>query len=159
MQVQFYLPKAADPSEASADRSEVLGDSREAKGNNQLLLACQLCAAMYRQNLKVFVYCANQQDAEQVDEVLWQFDAHSFVPHNLVGEGPARGAPVEISWLPPKNNRQVLINLTAAVPAFANRFSQIIEFVPAAESDKDIARQKYKHYRQLGVTPQTVQAS
>jgi DNA polymerase-3 subunit chi len=53
----------------------------------------------------------------------------------------------------------VLINLTSTVPAFVQRFSQIIEFVPQAEPDKDIARQKYKHYRQLGVTPQTVQAS
>jgi DNA polymerase-3 subunit chi len=120
---------------------------------------CQLCASLYRQSLKVFVYCANQQDAELVDEVLWQFDAHSFVPHNLAGEGPARGAPVEISWSAPRTQRQVLINLTSTVPDFVHRFSQIIEFVPAAESDKDIARQKYKHYRQLGVTPQTVPAS
>ena len=148
MQVQFYLPAELDAA-ATANSA----------GSAELLLACQLCAAMYRQNLKVFVYCTNQQDAEQVDEVLWQFDAQSFVPHNLVGEGPARGAPVEISWLPPKNNRQVLINLTSTVPAFVQKFSQIIEFVPQAESDKDIARQKYKHYRQLGVTPQTVQAS
>ncbi len=148
MQVQFYLPAVLDAAATAVTA-----------GSAELLLACQLCATMYRQNLKVFVYCTNQQDAEQVDEVLWRFDAHSFVPHNLVGEGPARGAPVEISWLPPKNNRQVLINLTSTVPAFVQRFSQIIEFVPQAESDKDIARQKYKHYRQLGVTPQTVQAS
>lgn len=148
MQVQFFLPNLsmttglADPDLPAS-----------------VWQACLLCAELYRQQQKVFVYCANQQDAEQVDEVLWRFDAHSFVPHNLAGEGPAWGAPVEISWQPPKNQRQVLINLTSTVPDFIHRFSQIIEFVPAAESDKDIARQKYKHYRQLGVTPQTVQAS
>jgi DNA polymerase-3 subunit chi len=148
MQVQFYLPKPIDPANTATPTVPGL-----------VLQACLLCAELYRNNQKVFVYCANQQDAEQLDEVLWQFDAHSFVPHNLAGEGPARGAPIEISWLPPKNSRQVLINLTSTVPVFVNRFSQIIEFVPQAESDKDIARQKYKHYRQLGVTPQTVQAS
>ena len=148
MQVQFYLP--ATTASTNADTATVPA---------AILQACLLCADFYRNNQKVFVYCANQQDAEQLDEVLWQFDAHSFVPHNLAGEGPARGAPIEISWLPPKNSRQVLINLTSTVPVFVNRFSQIIEFVPQAEADKDIARQKYKHYRQLGVTPQTVQAS
>lgn len=148
MQVQFYLP--ATTASTNADTATVPA---------AILQACLLCADFYRNNQKVFVYCANQQDAEQLDEVLWQFDAHSFVPHNLAGEGPARGAPIEISWLPPKNSRQVLVNLTSTVPAFANRFSQIIEFVPQAEADKEIARQKYKHYRQLGVTPQTVQAS
>jgi len=152
MQVQFYLPAPA-----------ALGDAEPNPVQNavppMVWQACLLCADFYRNNQKVFVYCANQQDAELLDEVLWQFDTHSFVPHNLAGEGPARGAPIEISWLPPKNSRQVLINLTSTVPVFANRFSQIIEFVPQAEADKEIARQKYKHYRQLGVTPQTVQAS
>ena len=156
MQVQFYLPASVEPAMPAPDATQTASQNTVPAAVWQ---ACLLCAGFYRNNQKVFVYCANQQDAEQLDEVLWQFDAHSFVPHNLAGEGPARGAPIEISWLPPKNSRQVLINLTSTVPVFVNRFSQIIEFVPAAESDKDIARQKYKHYRQLGVTPQTVQAS
>lgn len=154
MQVQFYLPP--QPSEQPGPDASPLAAELRLQHIHQI---CQLCASLYRQSLKVFVYCANQQDAELVDEVLWQFDAHSFVPHNLAGEGPARGAPVEISWSAPRTQRQVLINLTDTVPDFVQRFSQIIEFVPAAESDKDIARQKYKHYRQLGVTPQTVPAS
>ncbi len=108
-------------------------------------LVCQLCADLYRANQRVLLFCANQQDAEALDEVLWQFDAERFVPHNLAGEGPPRGAPIEISWLPPKNSRQVLINLTATVPAFASRFSQIIEFVPVDEAGKAAARQRFKH--------------
>ena len=139
MQVQFYLLNPDEPAQLPA----------------LLLQTCRLCAELYRANQRVFVYCPNQQDAERLDEVLWQFDAERFVPHNLAGEGPARGAPVEISWQGPRTSRQVLINLTDTVPAFANRFSQIIEFVPAAEHGKAAARQKFKHYRQLGVEPQT----
>ncbi|MDX5406274.1 MAG: DNA polymerase III subunit chi [Chromatiaceae bacterium] len=121
-------------------------------------LACQLCADLYRARQRVFVYTASQQQAEAFDELLWQFDAERFVPHNLAGEGPKHGAPVEISWLPPRQNRQVLINLADTVPAFANRFSQIIEFVPVAEHDKALARARFKHYRQLGLTPDTINA-
>ena len=122
-------------------------------------LACQLCADLYRAKQRVFVYTASQQQAEMFDNLLWQFDAGRFVPHNLAGEGPKYGAPVEISWQPPRQNRQVLINLADTVPDFANRFNQIIEFVPAAEHEKAIARERFKHYRQLGVNPQTVTAN
>jgi len=121
-------------------------------------LACQLCANFYRANQRVFVYTASQQDAEFIDQLLWQFDADSFVPHNLSGEGPARGAPVEISWQPPKQSRQVLINLASDIPAFANRFADIIEFVPAEATAKAEARERYKQYRQSGITPATVNA-
>ncbi|KKO45436.1 DNA polymerase III subunit chi [Arsukibacterium ikkense] len=121
-------------------------------------LACQLCADFYRANQRVFVYTASQQDAELIDQLLWQFAADSFVPHNLSGEGPARGAPVEISWQPPKQSRQVLINLAPDIPAFANRFADIIEFVPTPAAEKAQARERYKQYRQSGITPATVNA-
>ena len=121
-------------------------------------LACQLCADLYRADQRVFVYCATQQDAELLDEVLWRFDADRFVPHNLVGEGPARGAPVEISWLPPRSGRSVLLNLSPVVPPFYKNFQQIIEFVPTDEAAKAMARQRFKHYRQLGFSPETIQA-
>ena len=155
MQVQFYLPPPSAEASDSVEPSTVAAAQRLA----QIQRVCQLCASLYRQSLKVFVYCANQQDAELVDEVLWQFDAERFVPHNLAGEGPQRGAPIEISWQTPKSSRQVLVNLTASIPTFANRFVQIIEFVPVAEALKTAAREKYKHYRQLGVTPETINAS
>ncbi|MAD75483.1 MAG: DNA polymerase III subunit chi [Rheinheimera sp.] len=121
-------------------------------------LACQLCANFYRANQRVFVYTASQQDAELIDQLLWQFDAHSFVPHNLSGEGPARGAPVEISWQAPRQSRQILINLATDIPAFASRFNDIIEFVPSQAAAKAQARERYKQYRQSGVTPATINA-
>ena len=121
-------------------------------------LACQLCANFYRANQRVFVYTARQQDAELIDQLLWQFDADSFVPHNLSGEGPARGAPVEISWQPPRQSRQILINLANEIPAFASRFTDIIEFVPSQAAAKAQARERYKQYRQSGITPATVNA-
>lgn len=142
----------------------VLADSQQLAENElsnppaHFTLACQLCADFYRANQRVFVYTANQQDAEQIDQLLWQFDANSFVPHNLSGEGPARGAPVEISWLPPKQSRQVLINLAPDIPAFANRFADTIEFVPSQAAAKAQARERYKQYRQSGITPATVNA-
>jgi DNA polymerase III subunit chi len=152
MQVSFYLLSDEPASEAA-------GQNELSTTPAHFALACQLCADLYRAKQRVFVYTADQQQAEAFDELLWQFDAGRFVPHNLTGEGPKYGAPVEIGWQAPRQNRTVLINLADTIPAFANRFAQIIEFVPAAEQLKVQARERFKQYRQLGVNPQTLTAS
>jgi DNA polymerase-3 subunit chi len=112
--------------------------------------ACSLAAFYYQQNRKVFIYTDNQQDAFMVDEYLWQFDGDSFVPHNLLGEGPQFGTPVEISWMPPTHPRPVLINLSLQLPDFSNNFQQIIDFVPCDEQLKIAARLRYSAYKKLG---------
>lgn len=145
MQVSFYLSDDSQQDELSTVPAH-------------FALACRLCADLYRAKQRVFVYTADQQQAEAFDELLWQFDAERFVPHNLSGEGPKYGAPVEIGWQAPRQNRTVLINLTSEVPAFISRFSQVIEFVPSAEADKVQARERFKQYRQQGINPQTVNA-
>ncbi|WP_206483410.1 DNA polymerase III subunit chi [Thalassotalea sp. G2M2-11] len=122
----------------------------EQKMQLAFLHSCFQAAYYYRQRQKVFIYCQDQTQAHHIDELLWSFEPDSFVPHNLIGEGPKQGAAVEISWQPPTNRRAVLINLTSTVPNFAHQFSQIIDFVPSDEQLKQSARERYKAYRQLG---------
>ena len=113
--------------------------------------ACQLAAHHYSQGQKVFISTDDRQHAFLVDEFLWQFDGDSFVPHNLMGEGPRYGSPVEISWGQPKQRRQVLINLRNTAPEFATQFTQVVDFVPKDESLKTLARQRYATYRKMGI--------
>ena len=122
------------------------------------VLACQLTTARFRQNQTLFLLAQTQEQAEQLDEMLWQQDPNSFVPHGLSDEATVTQAPVEIGTGMPKRSRQVLINLADSIPAFANRFAQIIDFVPADESQKQQARDRYKQYRALGFTLETVPA-
>ena len=130
----------------------LLDENTGNKSASDLLLfcACQQAAIAYRQQQKVFIFTQNQAQAHAVDEMLWAFDADSFVPHNLMGEGPSYGSPVEISWQAPTNRRALLINLTDEVPAFAAQFNQVIDFVPADEQLKQQARQRYRTYQQAG---------
>ncbi|WOH37211.1 DNA polymerase III subunit chi [Thalassotalea fonticola] len=123
-----------------------------------LNLACVKAADFYRQNQRVFIFCDDQQMAHKIDELLWAFDANSFVPHNLPGEGLNSGSPVEISWQAPTNNRNILINLSGQVPSFASQFSQIIDFVPTDEALKKLARLRYRAYQQLGFNVSTTPA-
>ncbi len=116
---------------------------------------CWQAANHYRNNQRVFIYTENQAVAHQIDELLWSFDADSFIPHNLVGEGPKNGAAVEISWQAPTSRRPVLINLSSNVPNFSGQFSHIIDFVPGDESLKQQARDRFRACRQWGFNVET----
>ena len=128
-------------------QSKVAGVTEE---QLHLHYACLQAAYFYRQNQRVFIYTPDQQSAHDIDEMLWAFDPDSFVPHNLIGEGPKQGAAVEISWQVPSNRRAVLINLTSEVPNFANQFTHLIDFVPSDETQKQQARNRFRTCRQWG---------
>jgi DNA polymerase-3 subunit chi len=145
-QVMFYLL----PETAAAHTTENTAIDSPENDNAHLLQACLQAANFYRQNQRVYIHTDDQQSAHAIDELLWAFEPDSFVPHNLVGEGPKQGAAVEIGFQQPNTRRPILINLASQVPHFSGQYSHIIDFVPAAEQLKQQARERFKHYRQLG---------
>lgn len=60
-------------------------------------LVCEIAAERWRTGKRVLIACENEKQALRLDEALWARPAESFVPHNLAGEGPRGGAPVEIA--------------------------------------------------------------
>lgn len=131
----------------------------EASEDEQNELICGKIATLFRQYKKVRVWARDKQQAESLDELLWQQPADAFIPHNLVGEGPANGVPVELCWPgdQPVANRPgyILFNLADQVPAQAQQSRAIFDIVPANEDAKAIARERYKHYRANGCQLQT----
>ncbi|WP_439287961.1 DNA polymerase III subunit chi [Lonepinella sp. BR2904] len=116
------------------------------------LLACDLSAQLWRQGQRVLIACQSEQQALNLDEALWARDPEQFVPHNLSGEVTNFATPIEISWIGKRNaqRRDVLINLQQSIPDYVSAFNQVIDFVPADEQQKAIARERYKQYRQMG---------
>ena len=156
--VMFYIMPERKPErmpEPDANASADPEQERQAEQDAHFHQVCLQAAFYYRAQQRVFIYTQDQHQAQQIDEMLWAFDPDSFVPHNLIGEGPKYGAAVEISWQPPSNRRAVLINLTATVPSFANSFAQIIDFVPTDETLKQQARDRFRRCRQLGFQVET----
>ncbi len=115
-------------------------------------LVCDLACERWRAGKRILVACSDEAQAIRLDEALWQRDAHQFVPHNLAGEGPRAGAPVELSWPSRRGSapRDLLINLTPGFADFATAFYEVIDFVPYEESQKQLARERYKAYRVAG---------
>lgn len=115
-------------------------------------LGCWLAARYFQTNKRVLLVCENQLHAERLDEWLWQLDPDRFIPHNLAGEGPKIGAPIELCWPQRRSNtpREILIHLATPFVDFAPVFKSIIDFVPAIEHEKIAARERYKQYREIG---------
>ncbi|WP_233112652.1 DNA polymerase III subunit chi [Aggregatibacter actinomycetemcomitans] len=143
---QFYLLSDAFPAQTNLSAVESL--------------ACNLAASAWRLGKRVLLACENEAQALNIDEALWQREPDEFVPHNLSGEATTYATPIEISWTGKRNaqSRDLLINLQPQLPEFINSFNQIIDFVPAEEQQKALARERYKQLRQLGWELSTEQA-
>lgn len=115
-------------------------------------LASDLAAQAWRLGKRVLIACETEQQAFEIDELLWARDPDSFVPHNLSGEATQYPTPIEISWKGKRNaqRRDLLITLQTTIPDYIASFNQIIEFVPMEETAKATARERYKQYRQMG---------
>lgn len=116
------------------------------------MLTCELADAQWRNGKRVLIACVDEQQAIRLDEALWQRPPDAFVPHNLAGEGPHYGAPIELCWPQRRGNapRDILISLLPVCADFATTFHEVIDFVPYEESQKQLARERYKAYRRVG---------
>ncbi|KTD63464.1 DNA polymerase III, chi subunit [Legionella santicrucis] len=119
--------------------------------NARWLLACRLLEKAYAKGHKVYVLCANKQDAEFLDELLWTFKEDSFIPHHLQGEGPEPPPPIQIGYeREPRGFNDILLNLSNDIPPFYTKFKRIMEIVLNIEADKEQSRIHYRDYRAKG---------
>lgn len=121
----------------------------------RLLLACRLADKAFRSGHTVHVHCADAAQAQQLDDMLWSFQATSFVPHAQVSSDDADNAPVRIGygatlWI----NNDVLINLDRDVPAAFAQYARVLEVVVQDSDVLDNTREHWRHYKQLGHAPQ-----
>lgn len=124
-------------------------------------VACTLLIERLQRRQRIAVMASDKQAAEAFDELLWSLPAERFVPHSLVGEGGAGGAPVVIGWDQPLSDygyqKHLLVNLQAHAPDVAHQFRSVIDFVPADTAGKEQARERYRQYRRQGLTLTTQQ--
>jgi DNA polymerase-3 subunit chi len=148
--VTFYALSIDDSSQSAVDSK---GDHQS---NDEITKAANLAVECVKSRKKTTVLCDTQAQAEAFDELVWQYPADQFVPHNLFGEGPDMGTPVEIIWIDAfktmrkLRNRAVVINLSQTFIEQYADINQIIDFVPHEETLKINARERYKQYKQAG---------
>ena len=112
---------------------------------------CRLAAKAYEQGHRVFIAAASDEEATQLDTMLWTFRDVAFVPHARHVDAHPPEAPVLIGCGdPPGDHADVMINLSHPVPAVFSRFERVVEIVPNEPAGRDAARGRYRFYQERG---------
>ena len=116
-----------------------------------LRLVCELARKACDAGQPLLILADSAQQAEALDELLWEFDPDAYVPHQVAGmdeddevtpvliAGPETDAPL----------RPLVLNLRAA--AVAGAFERVLEVVPADEAARGPLRERWKAYKDRGL--------
>jgi DNA polymerase-3 subunit chi len=114
-----------------------------------LKTACKLAEKAYQQNHTVLILTENASYADKLNQLLWTFNDTSFIPHS---DNPNDKAPLLVIAAEQKSisltDHEILINLSPQFPESLQSFQRIIEIVDGTPENKQIARNKYKMYRE-----------
>ena len=111
--------------------------------------ACRLAVKAVGAGTPMHLHVADREAAADLDDLLWNYPEHRFVPHGISGDHPGgRRQPVEIGWGPPGEPEGLLVNLAPEIPTFFGRFDRVAEIV--VDANRDDGRARYKFYRDRG---------
>jgi DNA polymerase-3 subunit chi len=114
-------------------------------------LACRLCRKIaLTEQIPLLVKFSQQGHMEQFDAQLWQFEAASFVPHDI----DDIRSPICLSLNVPEKFNGCCINLGENAVSLPGA-SRIIEIIENNEAAKQLGRERFKTYRDQGIEPNT----
>lgn len=128
----------------------------QASGLKALHFACQLIETAYAAQKEVYVHTSTRDEAERFDALLWTYKEDSFIPHQLLKNRTGDAAPIEIGYEQDAPAHQgTLVNLSRDIPTCFQQFQEIIEIVFNEPEAQQLARVRYKAYRDLGLNIHT----
>ena len=114
-----------------------------------LLLVCELAKRAFASEQPTLILARSREEAEALDEKLWEFDDNAFIPHQIAGDDDDAICAVLI--IPPDvatTDRALVINLRdECAPGL---FERVLEVVAADEAQRLGSRQRWKTYQQAG---------
>lgn len=117
---------------------------------NPLLLVCELAKRAFDAQLPTLIHCRSREQAEQLDELLWEFDPDAFLPHQIAGDDEDDEI-TAILLVPPEFDapmRALVINLRDSCPL--GGFQSVKEVVAADASEREGSRARWKEYQARG---------
>ncbi|MDE1961017.1 MAG: DNA polymerase III subunit chi, partial [Xanthomonadaceae bacterium] len=117
-----------------------------------LLLVCELAKRAFESGQRALILARSDEQAQALDEKLWEFDEAAFVPHQIAGDADDAITPVLI--VPPGTSapdRALIINLRDE--AVTGTFERVLEVVPDEESLRTGSRERWKTYKAAGMEP------
>ncbi|HIN89725.1 MAG: DNA polymerase III subunit chi [Pseudohongiellaceae bacterium] len=121
----------------------------------RILFACRLTDKAWKLGHRVFIQTQSAAQAKWVDDMLWQYQATSFVPHCLLDEKTGNESILISPKLPAGSHHDVLINLSARTHTSHLDFARVNEIVSADQDSLEQGRVRYRFYKDQGHSPET----
>ena len=121
----------------------------------RILFAFRLIDKAWKLGHRVFIQTQSTEQAKRLDDMLWQYQATSFVPHGLLDEKTGNESIVISSQLPDGSHDDVLINLSADTHTSHLDFARVNEIVSADQDSLEQGRVRYRFYKDQGHSPET----
>ncbi len=126
---------------------------------DKLQTACILAGKAMASDLRVLMLTADAGMAARVDQLLWNYPATAFIPHCRSGDPLVDVTPIVIDH--PVNHPadqvatgvphdDLLVNLCSDCPSIFSRFRRVIEIVGLDDDDRQLARERFRYYRDRG---------
>ncbi|MEX0734541.1 MAG: DNA polymerase III subunit chi [Steroidobacteraceae bacterium] len=127
----------------------------------RLRFACRLVEKAWLKRHRVRVQFDPGGELDAFDQILWTFSDRSFVPHRRAGATDSAPPPA----LPPvviadtadadAGDGDLVVNMAAAVPPGFEGYARIAEVVDADIGRRQRGRERFRFYRERGITPAT----
>lgn len=117
--------------------------------DDPLLLVCELVKKAYAAEQPTLILARSAEQAEALDEKLWEFDDDAFIPHQLAGDDDDAITAVVIA--PPgvtTADRPLVVNLRDECAEGA--YERVLEVVAADPAERDGSRVRWAEYKRRG---------
>lgn len=116
-------------------------------------LACRLALMAWERGHCITVAAGSESEAAQLDELMWSSPTGRFLPHERNTSRHADQAPVRIALLADLQESDVVINLAPDPVPEPDRCNRLLEIVPHSGPDLQASRNKFRYYRERGISP------
>lgn len=120
-------------------------------------LACRLTEQAYLAGERVLVWFDEPQALGRFDELLWTYADRSFVPHETFADAAQwHDTPVLLcAGSQPQQPFELLVNFGDDIPLVADHAGRIVELIDGDEGRRRAGRNRFRQYRERGLTPET----
>lgn len=123
---------------------------------------CRLTEKAWSQDNTVYLQTMDEQHATKYDDLLWNFNETSFVPHQMLSSETEQAETSHVlighqqtANETPVTYHDVLINLNHEAPSFFSQFERVAEIITTDDTSRIKGRERYQFYRDRGYALET----
>lgn len=117
----------------------------------RLQFVCRLTEKAYSLGHKIHIQTDSVEQLKRLDDLLWQYSAHSFIPHRVLGSDKDAAAMVSLAAdSATAEHGDVLINLSSEACPQHNQYARINEVIAGDMDSLEQGRNRYRFYKECG---------